>query len=187
MSHNAIPADTRAAVETALADPQDDRGRAELSRTYGVSTRTISRWADALGVDPGERWSTADTAKATEAATDRRRALRSQLADDLLLVEIPRVRALLAEEVWSKTVVIPGDGGGSERVNEDDAIVARGLKDALTAISVAVRTTVDIDKHDVATEDDGTGATLTKLFDGLATAYTAITGRQPTDEGDPTP
>lgn len=179
-----IHPDTRRAIEAALQDPDDQRSRAQLGRDHGVHPRTISRWATALGIDPDRRWSTADTRKATEAATDRRRALRSALADELLTVEIPRLCAKLATaEEWTKTVVVSGPDGAEERtVREDDAVMVRGMKDAHAAIATANRTTIDIDRHDTADGDDNAGETLIRLFDGLGAAYQAITGRKPTDE-----
>lgn len=181
MAHNPIDPAVRAAVEAELRTPQDPpRSRAAISRQHGVSTRTVQRWADELGLtDP---WSTADTRAATLAATDRRRALRSTLADELLLVEVPRLRARMAGD-WSRTLVVPDPGGATvERVGEDDATIARGLKDLHTALGIAVDKTIAIDRHDVQAEGDDTAAeTLGRLFDGLSAAYRVL-DTQPDDE-----
>lgn len=168
-----IPPGVRASIEAELRTPQDPpRSRAAMSRHHGVSTRTVQRWADELGiVDP---WSTSDTRAATLAATDRRRAARSVLADELLTVEIPALRARMAAAGdWRKTVVVPG--AGIEQVCEDDAVVARGLKELHTALGIAVDKTIAIDRHDVQAEDDDTAATtLNRLFTGLDAAYRVL-------------
>lgn len=176
MTHNAVDPTVRAAVEHELRHPQDPpRSRAALAREAGVSTRTVSRWADELGLtDP---FTTRDVRAATEAATDRRRALRSTLADDLLLVEVPRLRALMAGP-WRKTLIVPGGGFEPptlEQIVEDDVLVARGLKDLHTALGIAVDKTIAIDRHDVQVEgDDAAAHTLGRLFDGLAAAYRVL-------------
>lgn len=168
----------RAAALTALNDPTDQRSRAQLARALGVSTRTVSRWAEDAGlVDP---FTTRDTRAATEAATDRRRALRSDLADKLLLLEVPRLHDHLAG-TWERVVVLPGpDGAVTERVREDDATIARALKELHVAIAAATRTTIDIDKHDVrVADDDQAGQVLGKLFDGLGAAYRVLNHADP--------
>lgn len=182
MAHHPIDPAVRAAVEAELRTPHTPpRSRAAIARAHGVSTRTVQRWADELGLaDP---WSTADTRAATAAAADRRRAARSQLADELLAVEIPRLRARMAG-TWEKTIVVPDPAGSTvERVDEDDATIARGLKDLHTALGIAVDKTIAIDKHDVQGEGDDTAAeTLGRLFAGLDNAYRVL--NQQTEDGE---
>lgn len=178
-----VDAAVRAAVEAELVRGTD-RSRAAIAREAGVSTRTVQRWAEALGLtDP---WSTADTAAATAAATDRRRALRSQLADELLQVEVPMLRERMRTPM-RKTILV-GRGMGEqtpELVDEDDAVVARGLQSLITSVGIAVDKTIAIDKHDhVDAGDDAAGELLGKLFDGLGAAYAVLQaeGDAPVDE-----
>lgn len=143
--------DRRHAIRQAI-EARDGRSRAQLARDYGVSPRTVQRIADQLGlVNP---WDTTGTRKATEAAADRRRALRSQLADDLLTVDIPRLRErMAAADTWRKRVALPtGEGPEVIAMAEDDAVIAKGLQTLMTAVGIAVDKTVAIDKHDTQDE-----------------------------------
>lgn len=181
------PADTatRRRVEHELQHPADPpRSRAAIAAEAGVSARTVSRWADALGIPPGEPWKTDAIRAATISATDRRRALRSDLADELLRVEARRLLDHIARsDRWTRTVAV-GIGAGAQEtveIREDDAVIAKGLKDAHAALSSLLGRTLDIDRLDVAPDDDKADDTLARLFDGLAGAYHAITGRPITD------
>lgn len=184
MSYQRIDPAVRTAIETEL-QAGSGRSRAAIAREHGVSTRTVQRFADQLGLrDP---WNTADTRKATEAATDRRRALRSQLADQLLTEDIPLLRAQLREPM-RKTVVLPGpDGASTERVDEDDAVVARARQALMTSVGIAVDKTIAIDKHDVQDDADQAGEVLGKLFDGLGAAYEVLRRDAQADPADAEP
>jgi hypothetical protein len=166
-----VSPETRALVEQAL-QAADGRSRAAIAREYGVSTRTVTRYAEALGLN--DPFSTRDTRKATESARDRRRALRSELADTLLVVEVPRLLERLAGQ-WRKTLVIPApDGAYTASVVEDDVLIARGLRELHTAVGIAIDKTVVIDKHDAESDDDTAGEVLDKLFAGLGAAYQVL-------------
>lgn len=179
--HPRTPVDdaTRRRIEHELLNPADPpRPRAQLAREAGVAPRTITRWAEALGVEPARVFDTSTIAAATISATDRRRARRSELADTLL----DEVAALIEQAregrrgSWTRAVVV-GTGGGAaevEHVREDDATVARAAKDLHAAASTALGRTLDIDKHDAQPDDQSADDVLVKLFDGLGAAYRAL-------------
>lgn len=172
-ARNTVPDHVRAAIEHELLNPQDPpRSRAAIAREHDVNPRTVSRYATDLGV-AGDPFKTDGIRQATEAATDRRRALRSALADELLSVEIPRLRELLAKGhagQWRKTVVINGQDAGTELVAEDDYNLARGAKDLLAAVKTATDTTLAVDKTDAADGDDQARKALGDLFGALGKA-----------------
>ena len=169
-ARNTVPADVRAAIEAELLEPRDPpRSRAAIAAEHDVSPRTINRYATALGIPPEEAWKTDVIRAATEAATDRRRHLRSQLADELLNVEVPALRELLARGHaggWRKTIALPGVG--SDQVDEDDYNVARGAAALHGSIKTAIDTTIAIDRHDQGDGDDEARKALGNLFGALA-------------------
>ena len=174
-----VHAHVRAAIEAELLEPRTPpRSRAAIAREHDVSTRTVSRFAEQLGIDDGAPFRTDTIATATQAATDRRRAKRSELADLLLTVEVPRLLERMAG-AWQRTVVIPGMDARTEQAVEDDATIARGLKELHTALNLAVRQTIDIDKADADTGDTAATQTLDRLFGGLDLVYERVTGRRP--------
>lgn len=161
----------RAAIVAAITSPTRP-SRAQIARDHGVDPRTVQRLAEQHGiVDP---WDTSGTAAATRSAGDRRRHLRSQLADELLTVEVPRLRARMAGP-WRRTAVLLGpDGPETVQVTEDDATIARGLKDLHTAVGIAVDKTLVVDRQDSDAGTDDAVSMLGKLAAGLEGAYRAL-------------
>lgn len=178
MTHNAVDPAVRAAVEAELRHPHTPpRSRAALAREAGVSTRTVSRWADELGIE--QPFTTRDVRAATEAATDRRRALRSTIADELL----GKVRGWLVQ--LDEPHLVFSFGGKDNDYNEHllPAPPTGDIKNLMLSIGIAVDKTIAIDKHDAqVADDDQAGAVLGKLFDGLAAAYRVL-DQTPDDEG----
>ncbi|MDN5859940.1 MAG: hypothetical protein L0H84_15100 [Pseudonocardia sp.] len=172
----AAPIDhARRATIAAAINARDGRSRAQLARDFRVAPSTVRRIAAEHGIN--NPFDTSGTRKATESAADRRRVQRSDLADELLTVEIPRLRTRMAGP-WQRTAVMPGpDGPEALVVPEDDATIARGLKDLHTALGIAVDKTIVVDRHDAQDSDQGADDTLARLFDGLGHAYRAVTGR----------
>lgn len=177
----------RRRIEHELRHPQNPpRSRAAIAREHGVSARTVSRYAEALGIPSAVAFDTASIRAATISATDRRRALRSDLADTMLRVEATRILDMLARSGrWERALTVKREGGEEtvERIREDDATVARGVKDLHNALGLLITRTLDIDQRDAVPDDTNADDTLAKLFDGLGAAYQLLTGR-PVDADD---
>lgn len=164
MGYKRITPKTRAAILTAIRHPAG-RSRAAIAREHNVAARTVQRIADEAGIT--NPWCTADTRAATQSATDRRRATRSQLADDLL-ADAQRLRALFADPAaWRKTMMGPE---GAEQVRADDVEIAAGIRNHFTSIGIAVDKTIVIDRHDTGDDTDAAASMLGRLADNLAAA-----------------
>lgn len=156
-----------AAIDAALLDQADTRSRAQMARDLGVAPSTVGKRARLLGLD--DRFATTGTTAATKSAADRRRALRSDLADKILTEDIPLLRKQLHKREWRRTVLV-GRGMGEqsvEQVDEDDAVIGKARKDLVTAISSAMGTAINVDKHDLGGEGDNSAALLAELGDTL--------------------
>lgn len=164
-----------AAIDTALLDQADTRSRAQMARDIGCAPSTVGKRAKLLGLDG--RFVTAGTTAATKSAADRRRALRSDLADKILTEDLPMLRRELHKTTWRRHVPV-GLGGGEqtlEEVDDDDATVAKARKDLVTAMSSAMGTAINVDKHDTTSDGDGAAALLTEL--GTTLREYALTGQ----------
>lgn len=183
---NTVPSEVREAIEAELLQPRvPPRSRAAIAREHAVSARTVSRYAEELGIEPADVWRTDTIREATVAATDRRRAQRSNLADHLLAVEVPRLLERMGGQ-WHRTVVVPGPAAGTERVDEDDAVIARGLKDLHAAVKTAVDQTITIDKTDTDNGDEAAREALGRMFAGLDEVYERVQHeRRHPDESEP--
>lgn len=172
MGRPATP-ETKRAVTAALLDPAETRSRAQLARDYGVATRTVSRWSRELGIDPAERFSTADTAAATKAATDRRRAKRSELADKLL-----DEAQLLLERLHRPWLV--WNFGGKDNTYEEqllDEAPVEAVRNVFTTAAIAIDKSIAIDRHDDQDGDQGAAEILSALGATLA-GYAVELGRE---------
>jgi hypothetical protein len=77
---NTVDPAVRAAIERELLQPATPRRfRAAIAREHGVSVRTVSRYADELGV--ANPFAARDVRAATEAATDRQAMRRAEVSD----------------------------------------------------------------------------------------------------------
>lgn len=175
-----VPVDpaTRRRVEHELRHPQDPpRSRAAVAAEAGVSARTVSRWADDLGLPPGEPWKTDAVRAATISATDRRRAERSDIADELQR----RAREILAK--LDGPFLVFAFGGKENEYNEHvlDGPPTGDIRNLVTSANTLLGRAQDIDKADAQPDDQGADDVLAQLFDGLGAAYRVLRGEQPPD------
>lgn len=140
----------------------------------------MSRIAEQEGIPPAQAFDTSSIRAATQAATDRRRKLRSDHASWLLETELPRIRDLLAQPATKR--IAQGIGGGIQEIveiPEDSSAAHRGRKDLHAAMDMAVARTIDIDQRDRDPDTDGAAAAaLARLFAALPAVYQRITDQE---------
>lgn len=187
MPRSGVDPAVRRRIEHELQHPQDPpRSRAAIAREHGVGPRTVTRYAEQLGIVNADLWRTDSIRAATVSALDRRRAERSKLADRLQ-AEADR----LLDQMDGPFLVF-NFGGKDNDYNEHhlDRAPTGDVKNLMHSVGIAIDRALAIDKNDAQPDDTNADDTLARLFDGLAGAYHAITGQpvtagRPADEEDP--
>lgn len=140
-----IDPDKRRAIAAAIRAGTGQRSRNSIARQFGVAGRTVGKIAEEQGLT--DAWDRTVTARASASKQADNRARRAELGQ-LLLADSFRLR----ERLWqpAETVLPNGDTTITELPG------ARDVRDFAVAVQGAVRTHLDLDRHDAA--DDGVGA-----------------------------
>lgn len=172
-----VAPEVRTKVEAAIREPAG-RSRAAIAREFGVSTRTVQRYADDLGLADSLKQVTADTRAATEAAREHLRARRAALSARML------DEAEYALDQLHVPFLAFSFGGKDNTYNEHQlpGPPAGDIRNLMTSAAVAIDKHVVLDRHDAQAEDDQAGEVLGKLFDGLGAAYRAIKASKDVDD-----
>lgn len=166
---NAVDPAVRAAIERELLQPATPRrSRAAIAREHGVSVRTVSRYADELGIE--NPFATRDVRQATEAATDRQALRRAEVSD----LYLTRARQLL-EDMDKPHVVF--SFGGKDNVYAEHTLERAptgDLRNLMQASALAFDKHLAADKHDADNGDDAAREALGRMFAGLDEVYARV-------------
>ncbi|WP_017972509.1 hypothetical protein [Actinopolyspora halophila] len=159
-----------------LDDIREEKlSRNAIARKHGVNPETVRNVATANGYD--QAFSRLKTEKATRAHTAdlaaRRAELKASLLDD---AEALRQRA------WSEYTYYERGATGPEQVTLDLPPLAE-VRQAYTALGIAVDKSVALDKHDGDSGADDARSMLGSLASGLQAAYDKLTDETTEDDG----
>lgn len=168
-----IPEDKRADILDDIRNGGTTRG---IAQRHGVSDFTVRQVAKENGLS--DAFSRENTEKATRARTAdlaaRRAELKASLLDD---AEALRQRA------WSEYTYYERGATGPEQVTLGLPPLAE-VRQAYTALGIAVDKSVALDKHDGDSGADDARSMLGSLASGLQAAYEQLSDEASTDDAD---
>lgn len=141
---------------------QSGKGCVETSKIVGRSPDTVSRIANAIGHRFGETNLSRAHASRSAYCAERRAAIAERLVEEV---------DLLLDELHGEYLVF--NFGGKDNTYEEHLLseppteVKRAL---VQSVRDAMRTVIEIDRHDAKTDEGKAKGLLERLFDGLAAA-----------------
>lgn len=167
----ALPDHKREAI---LADIQAGKKRNDIAREHGVSGSTVTKIAQANGLD-FDRTQTEVASKAKQADN---RARRAAIAAELL-GDVERLR----KRAWSPYQTAMSGPQGVEYVQLDLPPLPDVAK-AYTAIGICLDKTIRIEQHDADSGTEQARSMLAGLSDALGAAARALDGTDGPPAGD---
>jgi hypothetical protein len=145
---------------------EQGKSRNDISRETGIASGTVSSICRTLGLTFDREQVKAATA-AKQADSKARRAL---LAANLL-TDAERLR----ERLWEESVQLMSTPTGPARATLD-LPPARDVNDFVRAVSGAVKSHIDLERHDADTGTEGARSVLGALGEALQVAAARIDG-----------